>query len=112
MNFFLAIFWLVLGIGLLVWEWLTPGQRFLKILDTGISLGWFALALAGYNLLRWWFGAVQQRDRKVAEEIVERRRRRALEEPNPDFDFSESEEKNDHIKEENQGWFKKGGEKP
>lgn len=120
MNLFLAIFWLVIGFGLLAWEWFIVGQPFLTVRGTGISLGWFALALAGYNLLRWWLGRIHQRDRQSAEGFADRRRRRVFEDPNPDFDFSGTAQKQDdikkddrvkkdeHFKPEDPGWFKKG----
>src|SRR5262245_36150098 len=41
----MAACWMILGSVLLAWH---------QLGGTGIPLGWFALAMALYNILRWW----------------------------------------------------------
>lgn len=50
----MAIFWFVIGTGLIGWHWMHPEGPFLDLLGTGISIGWFALFMALYDLARWW----------------------------------------------------------
>jgi hypothetical protein len=53
-NLFLAGIWLVLGILFLVNPWENRDER-------QTMLGWFALGLAAYNLIRWRFQVMAQR---------------------------------------------------
>jgi hypothetical protein len=53
-NLILAFVWLGLGLFLVTWHWLHPEDRALRIWNSDISLGWFAIVLALYNLIRWW----------------------------------------------------------
>lgn len=56
------------------------------------SLGWVAVALAGYNLLRWFMGFALRPAKPVA---PPRRRERSEDRPaeyNPAFDFSRPDE--------------------
>jgi hypothetical protein len=52
-NLFLAVFWLSLGGLLIGWHWLHPEFRGFRIWGSDVSLGWFALLLALYNVVRW-----------------------------------------------------------
>src|SRR5438105_7005728 len=52
----MAVCWLILGAVLLAWRWSDPGGRSMSIWGTGIPLGWFAVTMALYNLLRWYLG--------------------------------------------------------
>src|SRR5262249_44266308 len=95
-NLIFAIIWLVLGLGLLAYDHLAPGGAApFRIGDTDVSLGWIALALAAYNIVRWWSRRASWRARKQ-EEKSERRRERARRErefresgrtPDPNFIF-------------------------
>jgi TRAP-type C4-dicarboxylate transport system permease small subunit len=53
LHLLMAACWLVLGAFLLSWQWSNPNSP-VSIGSTGIPLGWFCVALAVYNLLRWW----------------------------------------------------------
>src|SRR5919108_2469712 len=53
-NLLMALCWFAVGCLLLTWHALHPERRILTIGNTGISIGWFALLLAAYNLARWW----------------------------------------------------------
>ena len=94
-KFFMALVWLVLGGCILYWEQSHPDRPGLTIWNTGISIGWAAIALGVYNLLRWWMvWSYQKRQRAIAEAESERlaeirRRSRPSPELNPDFDFSD-----------------------
>ena len=64
----LALFWGVLGVAWLVWHWIDPQAQEPLMRWTSIPAGWFALALAGYNLLRWWSRRMQlEQDRAWSE---------------------------------------------
>ena len=53
-NLCMALLWLVLGAAIFVWQHQHPGEPRLTVFGTGISLGWFGMVLALYNLARWW----------------------------------------------------------
>jgi hypothetical protein len=92
-NLGMAVCWLILGAVLLAYRWSDPTNRSLSIWGTGISLGWFAIAMALYNLLRWFLGRCS---RKVPQSKLELRRggdpdtQRTQTMPAPDsrFDFT------------------------
>ena len=88
-NLAMAACWLILGVLLLAWRWSDPTGRAMSTWGTGISLGWFAIAMALYNLLRWFLGGFS---RKVPESKLELRRRREPDAPvpthDPRFDFT------------------------
>jgi len=79
-NFFIALFWLVLGLGLIF----IPGMDAWRIRGTELSIGWLAVGLAGYNLLRWWLTVRQQRPRRHADDDNPP----APREYNAEFDFT------------------------
>ena len=98
-NLVLAAAWLVLGIALLVYERVEPGGggATFKLGNTTISLGWVALLLACYNLVRGWHRWTSWRARRQHEELARqrefKRRARAFEESgrerDPNFVFEE-----------------------
>ncbi len=93
-KLFMALVWLLLGACIFYWEWTHPGRR-LTIWDTGISIGWGAIVLGIYNLLRCWMAWSYQKRQRAIEEAESRRlselrrRSRPLKELNPDFDFTD-----------------------
>lgn len=103
LNLFLAVFWLVLGVGLVTWHWLYPEQQGLRIRGTDWSPGWLGIVLGIYNLVRWQSVRASQRQREVLEEQRrmarerERDQRREAIAPDPTFDFTKpsAEEKGD-----------------
>jgi len=96
-KLFMALLWLILGSCIFYWEWSHPDRPGLTIWNTGISIGWGAIALGLYNMLRWWMAwSYQRRQRAIAEAETQRRnelrrRSRPTAEPNPDFDFSDQD---------------------
>ncbi len=52
-NLILAVFWLVLGIALFVLRWVKPDTTAVRVEVYGISVGWIAILLALYNVLRF-----------------------------------------------------------
>ena len=88
-NLFIALFWLVLGLGLIFIPgfqvWTIRGTDFIK--PGGISIGWLAVALAAYNLLRWWLTSRQQRPHWTPEQDPSS----APREYNPEFDFNKDQ---------------------
>lgn len=80
-NLFIALFWLVLGVGLIV----IPGVDHWRIRGTDLSIGWLAVGLAAYNLLRWYLLRRQSRPRYVSDDDQPPP---APREYNPEFDFT------------------------
>ncbi len=54
LHLIMALCWLILGGVLLAWRWSDQPAPSATIWGTGIPLGWFGVAMALYNLLRWW----------------------------------------------------------
>lgn len=94
MNLFLAVFWLMMGAGLVLWHWLYPEVRQARLPNSDVSLGWLAILMGLYNLARW-YGiraylhrqGILEEQRRHREEL-ERSDRRPDVEPDPNFDFS------------------------
>jgi len=80
---------------------ITLRPKGLTIWNTGISIGWGAIALGVYNLLRWWMAwSYQKRQRAIEQAEGQRqselrRRTRPLQELNPDFDFTDQGSKDE-----------------
>jgi hypothetical protein len=99
LNLFMAIFWMVLGAGLVIYHALFPGETFLRLRWTDLSPGWLILVLAIWNIIRWWSAKAAEKDRRMEEDAVFARQRRKHgslpvgrdETPNPDFDFTRKE---------------------
>jgi hypothetical protein len=68
LNLGMAVCWLILGAALLAYQWSDPAGRSLSIWGTRVSLGWFAVAMALYNLFRWFLGRLY---RKVPQSKLE-----------------------------------------
>ena len=81
-NLFIALFWLVLGLGLIF----IPGFEVWRIRGTELSIGWLAIGLAGYNFLRWWLTVRQPRPRREPQDDQP-----SVPEYNPEFDFTKDE---------------------
>lgn len=99
LNLVLAVFWLALGAGLVIWHAQTGSSSLrLPLGGQSFSAGWVALALAGYNLIRWWMVRARVARRRAERDAEQRRRdelraRRVREEPpDPTFDFSDPPE--------------------
>lgn len=88
-NLFFALFFLLLGIGLFVYEALT-GRR-LHMGNTELSLGWLAIAFFAFNLVRWWMWRTAHRRYLSKLERHHREKQTRQEEYLPEFDFSRSE---------------------
>jgi hypothetical protein len=104
LNLFLALLWLVFGVGLIVWHALTndPNWR-VTVGEANFSLGWAAVLLALYNLVRWWSAQSYRWQRQVLEEEWHRREQKArraarrqpaapvepVSEPDPNFLFTD-----------------------
>ena len=96
-NMMLAVFWLMVGLGLLIDEALTGVQRYAL---RGINPGWVAIVFAAFNFYRVWsIRSYQQRVRQQIQDDQALRRNRVRhreererdEPPNPDFMFNDSE---------------------
>jgi hypothetical protein len=95
LHLFLALCWLAVGVALLTWRWFGRGELDLNIFGSGISLGWFALVLAVYNLARWWSSrSYAIRRQQAIEEAWRRQHRSTIHErppatPDPNFIFTD-----------------------
>jgi hypothetical protein len=56
----LAIFWLVVGIGWILYDYYGGGNGAWSIPGLGWSPGWVCILLSVYNFLRWWSRRVSQ----------------------------------------------------
>jgi hypothetical protein len=99
MNLFLALFWLMCAAVLLAYQQFLGGQGF-RIRWGGINLPaeWLMLALALYNVVRWWSNrAYREELRRVeiarARSEWERRRHHSqpAEPPDPNFNFTDEQ---------------------
>jgi hypothetical protein len=81
-NLVIAGFWFALGLALIF----VPRFDAWRIRGTDLSIGWFAIVLAGYNLLRWWLWKRGQRPRHVHDDDEPPS---APQEYHPEFDFSD-----------------------
>jgi hypothetical protein len=94
-HLLMAACWLILGLFLLVWQWSNPDAS-AYIRGTGIPLGWFGIAMAVYNLLRWWLGRRSQKpafpapegSRRYPQKANARGQARTSPPPDPDFNFT------------------------
>jgi hypothetical protein len=90
----LAIVWLVVGVGWIVYD-ASTGNPAISIPGLGFSPGWVCVLLSLYNFVRWW-GRRQSRAHREAEyhARLESHYRRhpppvRLEPSDPNFDFSD-----------------------
>lgn len=91
-NLVMAMVWLAVGMGLLIYHLTHPEYQFGYIWGTNVSAGWLILILAGYNLFRWYSqrALAQERQAMLASAEIRRQRERDEGRPvNPDFDFSD-----------------------
>ena len=94
-SFILGCAWLICGVGLLVYQALSPDNPRLTMNVAGmaISPGWIMIILAGYNFIRWWFRArLSLCPGAAPPDAYPRQRVRRIEEPterDPNFIFTE-----------------------
>jgi hypothetical protein len=98
MNGFLAVVWLLVGAGLIVFHATTgsPALTF-PIADHRVSVGWVALVLAIYNLARAWAlrsYRLEEWTRRMAQLSRDRDRRwedhrKPPSDPDPNFNFTD-----------------------
>jgi hypothetical protein len=94
LNLILAVFWVVIGTALFMWKWFDPQAPDFRIgWLGGISLGWVAVFLALYNVVRWaavYYASKRRVAHQATGQIPKRRRSTPLDrERNPDFDFND-----------------------
>jgi hypothetical protein len=91
-NLVLALVWLLLGIGAILWSMIDPERnaRMTGLNLTYLSIGAFVLCL--YNLVRWWFTR-SRRGMTWPSRFPPRKPPRVLEyDPNLDFSRPEAKE--------------------
>ena len=95
LNLILAVVWFVVGVG---WWATTRAQGdVLPVIHIGgvsFSPAWLALALCGYNIIRWWLRPRRRVENSLAAALEARRRRHSLESQpkqptDPQFNFTE-----------------------
>jgi hypothetical protein len=88
----LAVFWLLTGVLLLAWDWWYPGLSPYRLPGTELSLGWLALLLSLYNIVRFWARRSAARQGVPMRRWRERRgqvSRSSPVESDPNFNFTE-----------------------
>ncbi len=93
-NLILAGFWFVIGAALLASQSLYGDQPQFLIPGTKLSIGWLAMCLVVYNVVRWWMRRSYLRRQRDMEETLSRLYRRRPHqntpvEPDPNFMFTE-----------------------
>jgi hypothetical protein len=74
LNLVLAGLWLVVAGGVFTWQALTGDARLtFRLGESPVSLGWLAVFLSGYNLLRWWVQRSARVRRGLLQEMEARR---------------------------------------
>jgi hypothetical protein len=100
LHLFLAVFWLVLGAALLIAPKIHPDMPEFRVWGTGLPIGWVAVFLSIYNLLRWsvWYFPNRRRQESARRPPIRRPRRSpGLAEPDPDFNFTEPSPKDENA---------------
>ena len=92
-NLILAGLWIVIGLAFLAPGSVLPGQPVL-LPGTKLPLGWVALFLGAYNVVRWWMQRSYRRRQREMNEAYARLHRRRVQpqaptEPDPNFQFTD-----------------------
>jgi hypothetical protein len=75
LNLVLAGLWLVVAAGVFAWQAYTGDPRLaFRLGESAVSLGWLAVFLSGYNVLRWWVQRSSRIRRGLLREMEDRRR--------------------------------------
>jgi hypothetical protein len=94
MHLIFAFFWLLVGVGILLW----PNSPFVfNFAGVQFSGGWIAIIFALYNVARWWSIRSYRQARQAAAEAEAERERRHRDEArgeqpqqlDPNFNFTE-----------------------
>jgi hypothetical protein len=93
MNLILALVWLLGALGVFGYEYYTGGKVAI-IRGTDLSIGWLLLALAAYNLARWWSTRSWRADQRALQMSQANRYRAVHHEhrdqpPDPNFNFTD-----------------------
>ena len=64
-NLILAFIWLGIAVTAFVMPRIRPDGNPWTILDTGISIGWVAVAFFVYNVIRWWASGAKPEPRPL-----------------------------------------------
>jgi hypothetical protein len=92
LKLFLALLWLVPGLGFLAYDGITGQVHALVLGRLRLPLAWVFLLFGAFNLLRWWAGRSARAGRSPLHDRRLRARRRDAEtehEPDPTFRFEE-----------------------
>jgi hypothetical protein len=92
-SFMLGCVWLICGVGLLVYQALSPDRPLtMHVAGTSISPGWIMLVLSAYNFIRWWSRRAPRSVPRDSPAAYPRQRIRRIEEPterDPNFIFTD-----------------------
>jgi hypothetical protein len=89
-RLFMAIFFLVMSIGLFARRWFVSEEVLRQYSESRLDLSAaFALLLCGWNAVRWYAARSEIRRRQELHDLKQRRVEQNPDEYNPEFDFSE-----------------------
>src|SRR5262249_34943053 len=89
-KLFLALLWLIPGIGFLAYDWLAGQSHSFQFGGVRFPIAWAFLLFGAFNVLRWWAARPVRVGRSPLLERRRRRRRGPPEvEPDPNFRFDE-----------------------
>lgn len=89
---FMAVFWFVLGLALVIVPRVNPNAFNLTLPGTTVSVGWFLFVLVLYDLLRWGLmrGAARRRAREEGQRSLKHQSPAGPpSEPDPNFRFTD-----------------------
>jgi len=72
-HLFMAIFWALVAAAFFLWRVYSPDERGMSLPYSNFSVGWLALVLVAYNLVRWWSRRMIERSRRSQQDVGRRR---------------------------------------
>jgi hypothetical protein len=90
LKLFLALLWLLPGLGFLAWDATTGQTHHLPLGKLRVPVGWLFLLFAAFNLVRWWAARPEPMPLSAfAERRLRQRRPHVEAEPDSAFRFDD-----------------------
>jgi hypothetical protein len=89
----LGVVFLVLGAGMILWNWMNSNRPWLVIRGTHFSAGWLLVLFGLYDVVRWWSYRSARRAEGQPQDrpTVRRGPTTGPREPDPRFDFDRTD---------------------